>query len=56
MTLYEVFQLLEDGEKLAKMESGGKDSEKGGSKAKPSEEEYKQMAKRKGIRLPSKGF
>ena len=54
MTLHEIFQLMEDGEKLINIESGEK---KPGSAL--SIEEKKNLIKRakeKGIKLPRKGF
>ena len=59
MTLYEVFQLLEDGGKLAKAESGEKPSEKTTGTAKKytdtaGHEELKRLARRKGIEVPTK--
>tara|TARA_Y100000310_G_C20256527_1_gene611585 strand:+ start:100 stop:348 length:249 start_codon:yes stop_codon:yes gene_type:complete len=57
MTLYETFQLLEDGEKLARAESGEKPS--GGETSKKytgaaGHAELKALARRKKIKLPEK--
>ncbi len=59
MTLYEVFQLLEDASKLAEAESGEKPSGKGAGKKytdTTGHEELKRLARRKGIKVPTKGF
>ena len=53
MTLHEVFQLLEDGEKLAKAESGEKPKKTTGATGK---KELAKMAQARGIKLPSKGL
>jgi len=53
MTLHEVFELMEDGVKLAKAETGEDSGKKG---AKPTKEELVRTAKRRGIRLPRKGL
>lgn len=55
MTLYETFQLLEDGEKLAKSEGGEKDSGKGDIST-SEKRRLIEAAKQKGIELPTKGL
>lgn len=64
MTLYEVFQLLKDGERLVKVEGGGKPSEEGTRATKEERTEAKKRireelanaAKRRKIKLPSEGL
>ncbi len=59
MTLYETFQLLEDGGKLAEAESGEKPSGKAVSKKytdTAGHEELKALARKKKIKLPTKGL
>ncbi len=55
MTLYELFELLEDGAKLVKAEGGEKGTgEKNPSR--PTREELANAAKRRKIKLPRKGL
>lgn len=53
MTLYEVFQLLEDGEKLAKMESGEKEPTTETQEGKI--RRLREMAKRRKAKLVREG-
>ncbi len=59
MTLHEVFQLLNDTQKLAEAESGEKPSEKVADKKytdAAGHEELKRLARRKGIKVPTKSL
>lgn len=54
MTLHEIFELMEDGERLIKAEGGEKSPQ--GSISTAEKKRLIEMAKQKGIKLPGKGL